>query len=153
MATVHHTSGDETVWSSSGCSAWACAVSDRRAQAGGAIGRFGLAVPAGRRRTALLEVAHMRDEQRRERHDGADDARRRRASPRTPIAAATGPVSAKESGSRPIEISQSRLETRPSIAAGHVALLDRRPDDRARRLERVEGALASISCQTAVASP
>ena len=49
-----------------------------------------------------------------------------------PIAALTGPVSANDSGSRPIEISQSRLETRPSRCAGHVALLGRRPDDRAR---------------------
>lgn len=37
---------------------------------------------------------------------------------RTPIAALTGPVSANDSGSRPIEISQSRLETRPSSEVG-----------------------------------
>jgi hypothetical protein len=36
--------------------------------------------------------------------------------PRVPIAPATGPVRAKDSGSRPIEMSQSRLETRPSMA-------------------------------------
>src|SRR5436190_2904469 len=37
---------------------------------------------------------------------------------RAPTAPATGAVSAKEIGSRPIEISQSRLETRPSIEIG-----------------------------------
>ena len=56
-----------------------------------------------------------------------------------PIAPLTGPVSANDSGSRPIEISQSRLETRPSSCGRDVALLGGRPDDRAGRLERVEG--------------
>src|SRR5205807_2468237 len=37
---------------------------------------------------------------------------------RAPIAAAIGAVSAKDKGRSPIEISQSRLETRPSIDAG-----------------------------------
>jgi hypothetical protein len=37
---------------------------------------------------------------------------------RAPIAPLTVPVSAKDSGSSPIEISQSRLETRPSSAGG-----------------------------------
>ena len=37
---------------------------------------------------------------------------------RTPTAAATGAVSAKESGTSPIETSQSRLETRPSREEG-----------------------------------
>jgi hypothetical protein len=34
------------------------------------------------------------------------------------MATLTGPVRAKETGSRPIEMSQSRLETRPSISPG-----------------------------------
>src|SRR5690349_19126846 len=38
--------------------------------------------------------------------------------PRAPTAAAAGPVSANDTGRRLIEISQSRLETRPSSAAG-----------------------------------
>ncbi len=61
-----------------------------------------------------LDRAYTGDEQPGERDDGAGDAgqisvvaRRARRSP--------GPVSANESGSRPIEISQSRLDTRPSI--------------------------------------
>ena len=37
---------------------------------------------------------------------------------RSPSAALTGPVMAKDTGSRPIEISQSRLETRPSSSVG-----------------------------------
>ena len=38
-----------------------------------------------------------------------------------PTSALTGPVRAKERGSRPIEISQSRLDTRPSMPAGTFA--------------------------------
>ena len=37
---------------------------------------------------------------------------------RAPTRSATGAVSAKDNGNSPIEISQSRLETRPSIDAG-----------------------------------
>ena len=37
---------------------------------------------------------------------------------RTPKAAATGPVSANEIGTRPIEMNQSRLETRPRRRPG-----------------------------------
>ena len=44
--------------------------------------------------------------------------RRRSASRWAPIASLTGPVSANESGSSPIEISQSRLDTRPSMLEG-----------------------------------
>lgn len=37
---------------------------------------------------------------------------------RAPMAAASGAVRAKESGTRPIDTNQSRLETRPSRARG-----------------------------------
>jgi hypothetical protein len=37
---------------------------------------------------------------------------------RAPMASATGPVNAYESGTRPIEMNQSKLETRPSIRPG-----------------------------------
>ena len=58
---------------------------------------------------------------------------------RAPISPLAGPVRAKDSGSRPIEMSQSRLETRPSRLRRDVALLGRGPHDGPRRLQRVEG--------------
>ena len=68
---------------------------------------------------------------------------------RAPRAALTGPVSAYDSGSRPIEISQSRLDTRPSSCERDVALLGGRPGDRAGGLQRVEQRRSRASSPTA----
>lgn len=57
---------------------------------------------------------------------------------RAPISAVAGPVSATDRGSSPVEVSQSRLETRPSRTSRHVLLLGGRPHDCARGLESVE---------------
>src|SRR5947208_2300373 len=72
---------------------------------------------------------------------------------RTPIAAATGAVSANDSGRSPIEISQSRLETRPSIDVGtcRCFIVAHRIVPAASRPLKTKH--AAINCQAAVASP
>ena len=70
-----------------------------------------------------------------------------------PIAPLTGPVSAKDSGSRPIEISQSRLDTRPSSAAGTWRCLTVAHTIVPAVSSALKARLASISCQTALARP
>ena len=70
-----------------------------------------------------------------------------------PIAAATGPVTANEIGSRPIEISQSRLDTRPSIAAGTSRCLSVIHTIVPAVSSALNAKLANISCQAELASP
>ena len=70
-----------------------------------------------------------------------------------PIAALTGPVSANDSGSRPIEISQSRLDTRPSSAAGTWRCLAVAHTIVPAVSSALKARLASMSCQTALARP
>ena len=124
--------------SSSACSGCACASLTARRRSAQPAGRT--AAGSARARSAAAAPCS------RSRMCGTSSAAKVAAAPmsppamsvpRTPIAAATGPVSAKLSGSSPIEISQSRLERGPASIPGH-PLLDGRPDDRAGRLERVE---------------
>ena len=72
---------------------------------------------------------------------------------RAPIAPATGAVSANEIGNSPIEISQSRLETRPSIALGTWRCLTVAQTIVPAVSSALKTRQASISCQAAVASP
>jgi hypothetical protein len=72
---------------------------------------------------------------------------------RTPIAPLTGPVSANDSGSRPIEISQSRLDTRPSSAAGTWRCLAVAHTMVPAVSSALKARLASMSCQIAPATP
>ena len=69
------------------------------------------------------------------------------------MAPLTGPVRAKDSGSRPIEISQSRLETRPSSAAGTWRCLAVAHTMVPAVSSALKARLASMSCQTAEARP
>src|SRR6478735_7064567 len=71
---------------------------------------------------------------------------------RTPSAAATGAVSANEMGSRPIEISQSRLETRPSIELGTWRCLIVAQTIVPAVSSALKTRHASISCHAAVAA-
>jgi len=73
--------------------------------------------------------------------------------PCVPIAALSGPVSAKESGSRPMEMSQSRLDTRPSISPGTWRCLAVAQTIVPAVSSALKARLASISCHTAVANP
>jgi hypothetical protein len=70
-----------------------------------------------------------------------------------PIAPLTGAVSAKETGTRPIEISQSRLETRPSRCPGTWRCLAVAHTIVPAVSSALKARLASMSCQTAVATP
>ena len=72
---------------------------------------------------------------------------------RTPIAALTGPVSAKDRGSSPIEMSQSRLETRPSMAAGTWRCFIVAQTIVPAVSKPLKIMQASISCHTAVDNP
>ena len=71
----------------------------------------------------------------------------------TPTSPATGAVSAKESGSRPIEISQSRLETRPSMEAGTWRCLIVAQTIVPAVSSPLNRRQATISCQDEVARP
>ena len=63
-----------------------------------------------------LRVAHPGDEEERDR--GVPSAPASASVVRAPSTSATGPVSANDSGVRPSETNQSRLDTRPSISGG-----------------------------------
>ena len=104
------------------------------------------------RRRPLLDP-HPGQQQRAERDDAADHGRADERRLRTPIAALTGPVSANDTGSSPIEISQSRLDTRPSSAAGTWRCLAVAHTIVPAVSSALNARLASMSCQTAVASP
>ena len=72
---------------------------------------------------------------------------------RAPTAAATGAVNAKESGRSPIEISQSRLETRPSIDAGTWRCFSVAQTIVPAASSALKSRHASPSCQVALAKP
>jgi hypothetical protein len=73
--------------------------------------------------------------------------------PRVPIAPATGPVRAKDSGSRPIEMSQSRLETRPSMARGTWRCFVVAQTIVPAVSRALNATAASMSCQSALERP
>jgi hypothetical protein len=72
---------------------------------------------------------------------------------RTPTAAATGAVRAKETGRSPIEISQSRLDTRPSIAFGTCRCFTVAQTIVPAVSRALKTRQAIMSCQAAVAIP
>ena len=72
---------------------------------------------------------------------------------RIPSAALTGPVIANDTGSSPIEISQSRLDTRPSSAAGTCRCLAVAQAIVPAVSSVLKATLASISPQSACAIP
>ena len=69
------------------------------------------------------------------------------------IAVEMGPVSARDTGTRPIEISQSRLETRPSIDVGTCRCFAVAQTIVPAVSSALKTKHASISCHTAWAIP
>jgi len=70
-----------------------------------------------------------------------------------PTAALTGPVSASESGSRPVDTSPSRLEIRPSRCGGTWRCLAVAQTIRPAVSKALKTRLTIISCQTDEARP
>ena len=137
MECVHHTSGGETVTQLERL--FGLRLRSRRAAAGaaGALSGRGQRSRCDPRR-ALLEVAHVRDEQRRERRRRTDQPSGNERAASADRRARRGPVSAKLERQQPDRDQPVEARHAAQHPAGHMALLDRRPDDRAGGLERVE---------------